>query len=405
MTVADNGATGTDAVYYDPYNVDIVKDPYPVYRRLREEAPLYYNKEYDFYAVSRFDDVQKGLGNHKSFISSRGGILELVKEEFEMPPGIFIFEDPPQHTAHRGVLARIITPRRMNGLEATLREYCARTLDPLMEQDRFDFISDIGAQIPMQVIGMLLGIPEADLDTIREDADAKLRTEEGKPLNYDEALVLSDSFSQYIEWRVKHPSDDVMTELLNAKFTDETGVERGLTHAEILTFVNVIAGAGNETTNRLIGWTAKTLAEHPDQRRELVADPTLIPSAIEEVLRFEPPGPHVARYVAEDVEYYGQTVPAGSAMLFLVGSANRDDSRFPDGDRFDIHRNRASHVTFGYGIHTCMGNVLARLEGRVILEEILKRMPEWDIDFDNAHLSSTSTVRGWETLPAYRSKR
>lgn len=395
------GAAGNEAVYYDPYRVDIVENPYPVYRRLREESPLYYNSEYDFYAVSRFDDVQKGLSNHQTFSSARGGILELIKANIELPPGTFIFEDPPLHTAHRGVVARIFTPRRMNGLDAMVREFTARTLDALVDRDSFDVVADIGAQIPMRVIGMLLGIPEQDLQTVRERADANLHTEVGQPLRYDDGLSLGEGFEEYVDWRVKNPSDDVMTELLNVEFKDETGTQRRLAREEILTFVNVLAGAGNETTNRLIGWAVKTLAEHPDQRRELAQNPALIPEAIEEVLRYEPIGPHVGRYVTRDVEYYGQTVPEGSAMLFLVGSANRDEQRFPDGDRFDIHRDRAPHVTFGSGIHTCPGNVLARLEGRIVVEELLKRFPEWEIDLEKAALSSTSTVRGWETLPAY----
>ena len=206
-------------------------------------------------------------------------------------------------------------------------------------------------------------------------------------------------FVEYIEWRAEHPSDDVMTQLLQAEFEDETGTTRQLTRAEILTYVNVIAGAGNETTTRLIGWAGKVLAEHPDQRRELVDDPSLIPNAIEELLRYEPPAPHVGRYVARDVEHHGQVVPAGSAMLFLVGAANRDDRRFPDGDRFDIHREISQHLTFGYGAHYCLGAALARLEGRIALEELLKRFPEWDVDWEGARLASTSTVRGWETLP------
>ena len=395
------GAGGSDPVYYDPYRVDIVENPYPFYRRLREEAPLYYNNEYDFFAVSRFEDVQKGLANHQTFSSARGGILELIKANIEMPPGTFIFEDPPLHTAHRSIVARMFSPRRMNGLESMVREFTARTLDSLVGRDSFDVVADIGAQVPMRVIGMLLGIPEQDLQHVRERADANLRTEQGKPLSYDQGMSLGEGFEEYIDWRVRNPSDDVMTELLNVEFTDETGKQRKLAREEILTFVNVLAGAGNETTNRLIGWTLKTLADHPDQRSELVREPSLIPEAIEEVLRYQPIGTHVGRYVARDVEYYGQTVPEGSAILFLVGAANRDDRRFPDPDRFDIHRDRAPHLTFGSGIHTCPGNVLARLEGRVVLEEFLKRFPQWEVDMDQAELSPTSTVRGWETLPVY----
>jgi cytochrome P450 len=190
-----------------------------------------------------------------------------------------------------------------------------------------------------------------------------------------------------------------MTELLHAEFTDESGTRRRLTREEVIIFCNVLAGAGNETTNRLIGWTGKLLAEHPGQRRQLVEDRSLIPGAIEEILRYEPPGPHIGRYVTRDVEFHGRTVPKGSAMLFLVASANRDDRRFPEGDRFDIHRQGRPHITFGHGIHTCIGAALTRVEGRVALDEILKRFPEWDVEWDAAKLSPTSTVRGWETLP------
>jgi cytochrome P450 len=172
-----------------------------------------------------------------------------------------------------------------------------------------------------------------------------------------------------------------------------------MSREEVLTYVQVVAGAGNETTTRLIGWTGKVLAEHPDQRRELVADRSLIPNAIEELLRFESPAPHVARYVTRDVELHGQTVPEGSIMMMLIGSGNRDDRRFPDGDSFDIHREVGQHLTFGYGTHFCLGAALARLEGRIALDEVLQRFPEWNVDLDNAQLSPTSTVRGWETLP------
>ncbi len=395
-------SSGASSVYYDPYRRDIVKNPYPTYKLLREHAPVYYNAEYDFYALSRYDDVRAGLGNNKTFISSRGGILELIKENVQMPPGTFIFEDPPEHTAHRRIVQRMFMPRRMNGLEDKVRELTVKSLDKLVGRDSFDVIADIGAQIPMAVIGMLLGIPDEDLEAVRESTDARLRTEEGKPLEYGGALAMEQGFEQYIDWRIDNPSDDVITELMSVDITDPDGTERKLSRDELVTFVNVLAGAGNETTNRLIGWTAKTLAEHPDQRRELVRDPSLIPDAIEEVLRYEPIGTHIARYVAEDVEYYGQKIPAGSAVLFLVGSANRDETHFPDPDRFDIRRDRTSpHLTFGYGIHTCIGNVLARMEGRVVFEELLKRIPEWNIDLEHAELSSTSTVRGWETLPAY----
>ena len=391
----------TPIPYYDPYDVDIDADPYPTFRRLRDEAPLYYNEPHDFWALSRFDDVQRALADRETYISGRGGILELIRAGIEMPPGVLIFEDPPVHTMHRALLSRVFTPRKMQALEPQVRAYCAHSLDPLVGAGGFDFVRDFGAQMPMRVIGMLLGIPEEDQETIRDNSDAALRTEPGKPMRYSQAkFATGEAFAEYIDWRADHPSDDLMTELLNAEFEDETGTTRRLTREEILTYVNVVAGAGNETTTRLIGWAGKVLAEHPDQRRELVEDRSLIPHAIEELLRFEPPAPHVARYVARDVERYGETVPEGSVMLLLVGAANRDDRRWPEAERFDIHRDVGQPLTFGYGIHYCLGAALARLEGRVALDEILTRFPEWDVDLDHAQLSPTSTVRGWETLPA-----
>lgn len=388
-------------VYYDPWDVEIRADPYPVYRRLREEAPLYYNERHDFYAVSRFADVERGLNDRDTFISGHGDILEVVKSGVPTPPGTVIWEDPPAHTIHRGLLAGVFTHKKMMALEPQIREYCARCLDPLVGTGRFDFIHDIGAQMPMRVIGMLFGIPEQDQEAVRDRADADIQTKPGQPMKIaQDRLVTGDVFAEYIDWRAKHPSDDLMTELLHAEFEDEAGTRRRLTRAEVLTYVSVIVGAGNETTTNLIGWSGKVLAEHPDQRRELVEDRSLVRNAIEELLRYEAPGPLVARYVAHDVELHGKTVPQGSAIVFLVASANRDDRRYPDGDRFNIHRDIGQHLTFGYGYHFCMGAALARLEGRIALEEILKRFPEWEVDLQNARLSSTSTVRGWKTLPA-----
>jgi cytochrome P450 len=392
--------TRTSDLSYDPYDVDIDADPYPVFARLREEAPLYYNEPYDFYALSRYDDVERALVDRDTYISGRGGILEIIKAGIQMPPGILIFEDPPTHTIHRALLSRVFTPRQVNGLEPKIREFCARSLDPLVGEPGFDFVADLGAQMPMRVIGMLLGIPEDDQEAVRDRGNANLRTRPGQPQKVKENFVDGEMFAEYLDWRAEHPSDDIMTQLMNAEFEDETGTRRTLRREEILTYITVVAGAGNETTTRLIGWAGKVLAEHPDQRRELVDDPSLIPNAIEELLRFEPPAPHVGRYVAQPVECHGTTVPEGSAMLLLVGAANRDERRYPGGDRFDIHREIGQHLTFGYGAHYCLGAALARLEGRVALEEVLKRFPEWHVDWSQEpRLAPTSTVRGWESLP------
>jgi cytochrome P450 len=239
-------------------------------------------------------------------------------------------------------MSRVFTPRRMNALEGQVREYCRACLDPFVGADGFDFVKDLGQEMPMRVIGMLLGIPESDQQAVRT-----------------------------------------------------------LTRDEVLSYTQVIAGAGNETTGRLIGWLGRVLGDHPDQRRALVEDRSLIPNAVDETLRYQPTGLHLARYVLRDVDYYGTTVPAGSALLLLVGSANRDERRYENPDRYDVRRDIGQHLTFGFGLHFCLGASLARLEGRVALDEVLTRFPDWEVDEDNVHVSSTSTVRGFDRMPVF----
>jgi cytochrome P450 len=395
-------ATDQHDIYYDPFDIEIDKDPHPLWRRMRDEVPLYYNDRHDFYALSRFDDVEPALIDWDTYRSGHGSTLEIIKANIELPSGIILMEDPPVHDVHRGLLSRVFTPKKMNALEPKVREFCARTLDPLAQSGRFDFISDLGAVMPMRTIGMLLGIPEQDQEAIRERLDAGMKLEEGGvaiPTAADFMTAGMEMFEGYIDWRAENPSDDLMTEMLTSEFEDEKGIRRRLTREEVLTYVMLLAGAGNETTTRLIGWTGKLLAEHPDQRRAIVADRSLLPNAIEEILRYEAPSPVQARWVRRDVEHHGQTVRAGSVMVLLNGSANRDDRAFADGDRFDIRRKINHHLSFGYGIHFCLGAALARLEGRIALDEVLNRFPDWEVDWDGAIQAHTPTVRGWEKLP------
>ena len=392
--------TASDTVYYDPYDLDISANPWPTYARLREEAPLYHNERYRFWAISRHTDVEKALSDWETFSNSRSDILELVNSDFDMPKGVMMFEDPPVHTMLRGLMSRVFTPRRMAEIEDQIRRFCVNCLDPHVGSDGFDIISELASMMPMRVIGMLLGIPESEQISVRDANDANLRTKPGAPMKVKAADKIADGsiYADYVEWRSKNPSDDLMTALLTMEFTDENGVTRKLHRKEILHYTQVVAGAGNETTGRLIGWLAKVLAEHPDQRREVHDDRSLLNRAIDETLRFEPTGPHVARYTLRDYEAYGETVPAGSAVLLLFGAANRDHRRYRDPDTFDIHRDNISHLTFGKGVHYCLGANLARLEGRVALDELLNRWPEWDIDYDTMEPAPTSTVRGWEKL-------
>ena len=384
-------------IYYDPYDFEIDADPHPIWRRMRDEAPLYRNDKYEFWALSRYQDVASGLTDWKTFSSARGTLLELIRNNVQFPPGTILFEDPPLHGAHRALMARLFTPRRIAQIEPRVRAYCARSLDPLTGSSAIDFIADLGAEMPMRVIGVLLGIPEEDQEELRDSIDAGLSLEEG---HRDGPVDHGERFAKYIDWRRKNPSDDLMTELLNARFVDDHGCERTLRDDELMSYIALLAGAGNETTTRLIGWTAYLLDRFPDQRRLLAEDRSLIPNAIEEILRYEAPSPVQARYVMRDVELHGTRVPEGSTLLLINGSANRDEREFERADRLDVTRRDVHHLSFGYGIHFCLGASLARLEGCVALEEVLKRWTEWEIDRGRAEMARTSTVRGWKTLPA-----
>jgi cytochrome P450 len=393
--------TGTTEVYYDPFDFDIDDDPYPIWKRLRDEVPLYYNDNYNFYALSRYEDVAHELTNWETYRSGRGTTMDVIMSGVDVPPGVILFEDPPLHDLHRRVLSRVFTPRRMEAIESLTRAFCVRALDPLVGSGRFDFVENLGALVPMRTIGYLLGIPEENQETIRASTDDGLNLEEGslRVISQDLFERTYELFGEYIDWRADHPSDDLMTQLLNAEI-EEDGVTRRLTRTEVLLYCSMIAGAGNETTTRLIGFTGQLLAEHPDQRRQIVQNPRLIPAAIEEVLRYEAPSPVQARYVARDAECRGTTIPEGSVMLLLNGSANRDERKFPDGERFDIHR-VGGHLSFGHGLHFCLGSALARMQTRVALEEVIQRWPEWEVDYANASKAHTSSVRGWAKLPVF----
>ncbi|OBK46819.1 cytochrome P450 [Mycobacterium sp. 1081908.1] len=392
---------GTAEVYYDPFDFDIDDDPYPIWKRLRDEAPLYHNDKYGFYALSRYEDVSRELMNFDTYRSGRGTTIEIIKSGLAVPPGIILFEDPPIHDLHRRLLSKVFTPRRMESIEPLTRAFCARALDPLVGTGRFDFIENLGAMVPMRTIGYLLGIPEDSQEAIRDKGGRQLTLKDAtfRPATKEFFERSYEMFADYIDWRVDHPSDDLMTQLLNAQVEDDGGARR-LTRVEVLQYTSMIAGAGNETTTRLIGFLGQLLAEHPDQRRQIVADPSLIPMAIEETLRYEAPSPVQARYVARDVECHGTTVAEGSIMLLLNGSANRDERRYPDADKFDIHRGD-THLSFGHGLHFCMGSALARMQARVALEEVIKRWPDWEVDYANAGKAHTTSVRGWAKLPVF----
>ena len=380
---------------YDPFDPATIENPHDVFRRMRHEAPLYYSDKHDFFAVSRLDDILQTLLDRETFISRKGVTLDILQSDMDIPPGTVIFEDPPEHGIHRALLSRMFTPKRVSALEPEIRSLCARLLDQLVGAESFDFVADVGSQVPMRVISMLMGIPESDQEEIRDHLLAGRGTYE----KGDRDRYTGGMFADYIDWRIEHPADDIMTHLLYHEFKDETGVTRRLSREELLAYVRIVSSAGNETTRILIGWMGRLLAEYPDQRNLLVEDRSLIPNAIEEILRFEPNTLQNCRYVAKDVELYGTEVPSGSIMVTLTPAGNRDEKHFTEPDEFDVRRRMDHHMSFGFGPHYCLGQALARLEGRIVLDEVLQRFPSWDVDLENAKFMHYADSRGYDSLP------
>jgi cytochrome P450 len=316
---------------------------------------------------------------------------------------MLIFMDPPDHTRMRSLVSRAFTPRRVTRLEDRIRELCNRFLDAALEQPSFDFVQDFAARLPAMVIASLFGVPEPDQEGLRKLIDTVFHIEEGVGMVNDTSLTAGIEIHGYVcellRDRTKNPRDDMLTDLTVAEITEPDGSVRRLSIAEAADFAFLLISAGTETVARLLGWAAVLLDRHPDQRDVLIADPGLIGNAVEELLRYEAPSPVNGRWLTRDVELHGQVIPEGSKVLLLTGSAGRDEREYPDADRFDVRRQFDHHVSFGHGIHFCIGAALARLEGRVALEETLRRMPSWTVDIDNAVRLHTSTVRGWVNVP------
>jgi cytochrome P450 len=314
-----------------------------------------------------------------------------------------IFMDPPEHTAHRLLVSRAFTPRRVSALEPHIRELCEELLDGWDGSVPFDYVEDFGAQLPSLVITELLGVPLSDRTMVKGWIDETFHIEPGvgmiNDVSFGARIKLHEYLLAQLLERQASPADDLLTALVQAEMVDEAGETRRLGAEGAAQFANLLISAGTETVARLLGWAAVVLDEHPDQRRQLADDPTLIPNAVEELLRFEAPSPVQGRFATREVTLHGTTIPAGSKVLLLTGSAGRDERRYPDADRFDIHRHFERHVSFGYGVHFCIGAALARLEGRVALEETLRRHPAWTVDRDAAVRLHTSTVRGWANVP------
>lgn len=391
----------TDPVFWDPYSHQHQREPYEIWRRLRDEVPLYHNDRYGFYALSRFDDVLSASLDEATFSSAKGITLDTIGTEPDPPSMITM--DPPRHDVLRKVVNRAFTPRSIGSLERRIRELCAMYLDPFVGAPGMDFVRDFGARLPVMVISTLLGFPEQDHDQLREWSDEALHREEGQEgptAKAEEYKKLRTAYIlDFIKQRRVDPRDDMISTLIGAALEEPDGTTRALTDLEIMAMIGLISAAGNETVARLLGWVSVVFSENPDQRKILVDDPSLIPNAVEEMLRFEAPSPIQGRYVTRDISLHGTKVPAGSKMALLTGAAGRDERKYADPDRFDVRRDFDRHVSLGYGVHYCLGAALARMEGRVAIGETLKRFPEWHVDRADVEFVATNTVRGPASSP------
>jgi len=387
---------------YDPYDYEIDADPHPIWKRLRDEAPVYYNEKFDFYALSRFEDVMHASLDAATFSSAYGTVLELMQDEPGDSP-MMIFLDAPKHTQLRKLVSRAFSPRRIAALEDGIRKVARGYLDPLIGSGGFDYLQDFGAKLPVMVISALLGVPEEDREQIRLWTDTMLHRAEGETdaerAHAEVTEKLWSYFGRYVEEKRAAPRDDMISDLMQAEIDLPGGGQRRLENQELLAFIGLLSGAGNETVARFLGWTCCLLDRHPEQRAMLAAHPSAIPNAVEEILRYEAPSPVQGRRTTREIELHGTTIPRKGKVLLLTASAGRDEREYPDADRFDVTRKIDRHLSLGYGTHFCLGASLARMEARVAIEETLVRFPEWEVDWDRTEWVHTSTVRGYDKMP------
>jgi cytochrome P450 len=382
------------AVRYDPFSYEIHEDPYPIYRRLRDEAPAYVDPTEGFYALSRYADVHRALHDHETFSSGRGFLLEDI-DDFTLP--MLLGMDPPDHGRLRATISRALTPRRVAMLEQPIRERCRRLIDAFAARGRAELVGDFAALLPMWVISRLLGVPDADQDELRRLADVMVHREDGTrgvPAAGKEAAAdIYAYFERLLAERGADQGDDLLSLLLAAERAGD------ISHLEIVGFCFLLIIAGNETTTKLLGNLADQLTRHPDAKARLVAEPALIPNAVEEMLRYDTSTHMMARTLTRDLELHGRRLEAGRKVALLLAAANRDERRWRDPDVFDPTRDTADHVAFGFGVHFCLGAALARLEARVALEELLARVPDFAVVPAGLVRVHSGNVRGYSAVP------
>jgi cytochrome P450 len=383
-------------IYYDPYDFAIDDDPFPYYQRLRDEAPVYLNEKYGFYVLSRYEDVRIALRDWSDFSSVNG----LTLDNNPLPPSI-ITMDPPAHLRQRSLVRAVFTGRRVAELEDAIRAFTRTFLDEVPSAGA-DFVDDFTVKLPVTVICQLLGVPASDVKQMWEWTDVLTDqlevgadgTPEQQTRVFQAAIELAQYFTEMVEDRRKNPTGDLISALTQAQ-----GDGDQLTHEELLGFLVILLIAGNDTTNLLMGNMAVCLTEHPDQRQLLLADSTLVPSAIEETLRYDSSIHVLARTLPKAVTVQGHELDPSRKVALLLAAANRDERRFPDPDTYNIRRTPNSHIGFGHGVHQCVGAALARLEIRVAFEEFLARVADFEVDAQRGTRARQANFRGYRNLP------
>jgi cytochrome P450 len=391
----------TSDLLYDPYSYEIDADPYPIYKRMRDEAPVYHNQELDFFALTRFDDCIEAFRDWESFSSAKSTVLEMMTGD-DFPGSMMIFMDPPRQTQYRALVARAFTKSRIARLEPSIREIAVGHLEKLEGRQIFDAVQDFTAKLPIDVISTLLGIPEEDRDQVRAWSNDILHRDHGSPNVTPrgiEAMQGSQTYYQAcIDDRRKRPRDDMMTDLTTAEIRNEDGEFVRLSDEEIRAFFMLLATAGNETVTKLMAQSIYWLARFPEQRCLLVENPELATNAAEEFLRFDPPSQYQGRWLTRELTLHGVTMPKDSRVLLVNGATGRDERRFTNPDELDLRRDVEIQLGLGFGRHLCLGAQLARMEMRIGLQEFLARWPEYDAPPDGIERIHSSNVRGMSGL-------
>jgi cytochrome P450 len=389
-------------VVFDPFSDDFFNAPYATYRRMRAEAPVYYNEKYDFYALTRHADVAAAMKDVETFSSSRGVDLQMVQSG-NPPPPLIIMMDPPDHRRMRSLVNKVFTPRAVERQRQLVVEQIDRFLAGV-DGDEFDAVQDFSALFPVEVITQLLGVPPELRQKVRLLLDKQLEREYGKvempPEGLEAGIETGLMYYNIIQDRRAEPQDDMISALIAAEL-DRDGETTALDDIEIAGFASMLGGAGAETVTKLIGNAVVTFAEHPKQWQALLDDRSKVPAAVEELLRWEAPAQYLVRYTLKDVELHGTTIPAGNPVLLCIGSANRDERAFTDADTFDIDRDRgqAQNIGLGYGVHSCLGAALARMESVIALDKLLDFMPRYEVVEDGLRRVAMTNVIGWHNVP------